>query len=57
MLNEDDERKQIRLDSAEAEMAQTTDYQTCSQYGEKQAQLKAPEDKLLKKLVDDMHQE
>ena len=39
MLDEDDEKKQIRLDSAEAEMAQTTDYQTCSQYGEKQAEM------------------
>ena len=39
MLDEDDERKHIRLDSAEAEMAQTTDYQTCSQCGEKQAEM------------------
>ena len=42
MLDEDDERKHICLDNVESEMAQTTDYQTCSEYGEKQpAMLKA----------------
>ena len=39
MLDEEDERAQNRLDSAEAEMAMTTDYQTCSEYGVKQAEM------------------
>ena len=42
MANKDDERRQIRLDNLEPELAQITDYQTCSEYGEKQsAMLKA----------------
>ena len=39
MLDEEDERAQNRLDSAEAEMAMTTDYQTCSEYGVEQAEM------------------
>ena len=42
MDDKDDERKQIRLDNLEEELAQTMDYETCIEYGEKQsAMLKA----------------
>ena len=39
MLDEDDESAQNCLDCAEAEMAMTTDYQTCSEYGAQQAEM------------------
>ena len=42
MADKDDERQQIRLDNLEPEIAQTMDYQTCNEYGDKQsAMLKA----------------
>ena len=37
MADENDERQQIRLDNLEPEMAQTMDYETCNEYGNKQA--------------------
>ena len=39
MLDESDEEAQNCLDCAETEMAMTTDYQTCSEYGAQQAEM------------------